>query len=41
MNREFQELSIDLIGHIEREHLAYIEKQSIGLRGDLDRILGS
>ena len=41
MNREFQELSIDLMGHIEREHLAYIEKQSIGLRGDLDRILGS
>ncbi len=41
MNREFQELNIDLMGHIEREHLAYIEKQSIGLRGDLDRILGS
>ncbi len=41
MNREFQELSSDLIGHIEREHLAYIEKQSIGLRGDLEKILGS
>ncbi len=41
MNREFQELSSDLIGHVEREHLAYIEKQSVGLRGDLEKVLRS
>ena len=41
MNREFQEISSDLIGHIEREHLAYIEKQSVGIRGALEKIMGS
>lgn len=41
MNREFQEISGDLIGHIEREHLAYIDKQSIAIRGALEKIMGS
>jgi len=40
MNREFQELSSDLIGHIEKEHLAYIEKQSVGIRGALEKVMG-
>ena len=40
MNREFQTSSSDLIGHIEKEHLDYIEKQSFGLRGDLDAFMG-
>lgn len=38
-NREFQELSSDLVGHIEQEHLAYIEKQSVGIRGALEKII--
>ena len=41
MNREFQETSSDLIKHIENEHLAYIDKQSVAIRGALDRLLGS
>ena len=41
MNREFQNTSSDLQGHINREHLAYIEKQSIGLSQDLKDILES
>lgn len=41
MNREFQELSADLIGHIEQEHLAYIENQSVGIRGALGKIMGN
>jgi hypothetical protein len=41
MNKEFQETSSDLIKHIENEHLAYIERQSVSIRGSLDRILGS
>ena len=30
-----------LIGHIEREHLAYLETQSVGIRGALGKIMGS
>ena len=41
MNREFQEISSDLIGHIEKEHLAYIEKQSVGIRGALKKVMGA
>jgi len=41
MNREFTESSSDLIGHIEREHLAYIENQSVGIRGGLGKIMGN
>ena len=40
MNRDFQEISSDLIGHIEKEHLAYIEKQSVGIRGALEKVMG-
>lgn len=39
MNREFQELSADLTGHIEQEHLAYIETQSVAIRGALSKIM--
>jgi len=39
MNREFTESSSDLIGHIEREHLAYIENQSVGIHGALRKIM--
>ena len=39
MNREFQNSSSDLQGHINREHLAYIEKQSMGLSQDLKDML--
>lgn len=39
MNREFQELSSDLIGHLEQEHLAYIETQSVGIQGALSKIM--
>lgn len=39
MNREFQESSSDLIGHVNNEHLGYIETQSVGLNGDLEEFL--
>ena len=39
MNREFQEISSELMGHIEQEHLAYIEKQSVGIRGALEKVM--
>jgi len=41
MNREFQETSSDLIKHIENEHLAYIERQSVSIRGSLEKVMGS
>lgn len=41
MKKEFHESSNDLIGHIEHEHLAYIEKQSEGIRGALEMITGT
>jgi len=39
MSREFQEISSDLIGHIEQKHLAYIEKQSVAIRGALEKVM--
>lgn len=41
MKKEFHESSNDLIGHIEYEHLAYIEKQSEGIRGALEMLTGT
>ena len=40
MEREFQKSSENLIGHIEQEHLSYIEKQSDGILGALEMITG-
>ena len=40
MKQEFSKSSQELIGHIEQEHLTYIEKQSDGILGALEMLTG-
>jgi len=40
MEKEFEKSSRDLIGHVEQEHLSYIEKQSDGILGALEMLTG-
>lgn len=40
MEKEFEKSSRELVGHIEQEHLTYIEKQSDGILGALEMLTG-